>query len=167
LSAELARVKARYIALQEKACRQGALDARAEFQVPVGVALVGGRAKAAFGLWPGEREWDWEELVRQLRGPKTMHFAIWHEEDLAAVGLVTVAAGSVTLRYVEGGLDPCPLTGIRVPIALQVAACYAQGCNRRRLRIEPIRPTLIEKCQSEWGFAPDPSGKGFFCKDVF
>lgn len=167
LSAELDRTRARYNAAREKACRQASLLARAFYgDAPITIAPVGAKARAAFAEWPGEREWDWAEIRRVYASPKVLEFAIWCEETLCAVGLVTVSDGSVTLKYVEGRPDRCPLEGSRVPIALELASCYAQACGRTVLRIEPIRPTLIERCQTDWGFKPDSSAKGYFRKDL-
>ena len=166
MSAEIHRVRARYAASADAACRQSSIDALAEFGEEITVTVLGARAKEAMAAWPGEREWNWDDILRAYRGPKMLAFAIWHGENLCAVGLVTVGEGSVTLKYVEGALPACPLTGVRTEIALQVAACYAAACGRATLRIEPIRPTLMDRCQTEWGFIPDPTAKGYFRKDV-
>jgi hypothetical protein len=130
------------------------------------VTPLGARAKEALAAWAGAREFDWEAVLHKYKGLKTLEFAIWHEEALCAVGVVTVAGESVTLKYVEGQHSPCPLGGLRVPIALEVATCYAQVCDRRVLRIQPIKQTLIEKCQFDWGFVPDPSAVGHYRKEV-
>jgi len=56
-AAEIERVRVRYAALGEKACRQATLDVRAEFTLPdVVVRPFGSTAKEAMGKWPGERE---------------------------------------------------------------------------------------------------------------
>lgn len=95
-----------------------------------------------------------------------MGLAIWLPGDqLSAVALATMEADWITLRFMDGLLG-CPLSGKRTPIALQACACYAQACGRSFLRIQPVSPTLITRCQDDWEFVPQPKHNGYFWKGV-
>lgn len=104
--------------------------------------------------WPHPPQYDWDEVIRRYKGPKTMGLAVWLPGDqLSAVGLATVEAEWVTLRFMDG-LKGCSLSGQRAPIALQACTCYAQGCGRTAIRIQPVSQTLITRCQDHWEFVP-------------
>lgn len=99
-------------------------------------------------------EWDWSEITRKYRGPKSFCVAMWSPGDrLSGVAMMTVSPEAVTVKFVEGDPRPdCPLIGRRALIALEVATNYAQQCGINEIRIHPVNVALARFYETVFGF---------------
>lgn len=105
--------------------------------------------------WRDRRvDWDWHEICRKNRGPKSYCIAIWADADcLAGLSLMTVSGEAVTVRYLEGDPRPdCPIKGLRALVALEVATNYAQICGLYEVRIQPLNEALASLYENVYGF---------------
>jgi hypothetical protein len=172
LSAELQKAKARYGALQDEARRVASLTMRDGYGMDVRIVGWSHRAqKAVADHWKNRRvDWDWPEIFRRNREPKTFDLAIWTPDDrLVALVLARMSTEAVTLALLEG--DPnsdCPFRGRRALIALEACANYAQGAGVAELRIQPLNSALAAVYQDRYGFGVvTPKGqKPYYVKRV-
>jgi len=156
----LAQVKAHYEGLPEAACREAGKSLRA---AGIDVRLMRASRRAfeyvrehwdAAGRHPTCAHWNWEEICRSHRAPKTFDLAIWTpDERLAGLALATLTAEAAIIRRVEGDpRDGCALKGKRVLIALEAVSNYALGAGLRELRVEPVNAELASLYERVYGF---------------
>ena len=157
---ELAKAKAYYAQLQDKACLEAANSLR-DAGLPVRIMRVSRRAidyVAAHwepaGRHPECAHWDWSEILRTNRTPKFMDMSFWSMDDR----LVALAAGVITkeaaiLKYVEGDpRDDCAFRGKRVPMALEAMTNYGQIAGLNEIRVEPVNEALATLYEKVYGF---------------
>lgn len=153
----LEATRAHYAGLQMEASRVAAQTLRDLYGLDVSILSWTGRAaQALVDQWGGSPSgWDWVEIRRRYREPKSFCFSIWSpQERLVGLALITMTGAAATLRYVEGDPDAgCLYRGKRALIALEVAANYAQGAGLAELRIQPLNQALATLYQDVYGFA--------------
>lgn len=147
--------KAHYDSLQKRAARTAAETLR-NHGIDLKLLHYSGRAaEAVQKQWSGSAAgWDWPEIVRRHRTPKTFCLAMWTSDDqLIGLALILLNREAATLKYVEGRpSSDCTFKGKRVLIALEVAANYAQAAGVKEIRIHPLNDTLGQMYESVYGF---------------
>lgn len=145
MSAELRRARARYAAAREEATRLAAQSVKDMFGADFRIGDWSRSAQEAYNQhWCGiERHpdggFDWPEIFRRFRDPDVLRLVMWSGDDLGGLGLATVGGTYVKLRFLEG--DPRSensLKGMRVPIAVETCAFYAQALDRSEIRVEQV-----------------------------
>ncbi len=151
----LKATQAYYEEAQTKAATAAAQTLR-EYGFEVRILRFSRRTDLAIDAqWTGRTvAWDWPEIARRYREPKSYCFATWGPNDrLSGLGLITLTKTAATIRFVEGDPRPdCPLSGKRTLIALEVATNYAQLCGLEELRIHPLNEALGTLYQDVYGF---------------
>lgn len=113
-----------------------------------------GRVWRALDDW-GKIEFDWKEIERRHKDPSRLEIAIWSsQERLSGLALGLTTGQALMLRFLEG--DPrqdCPLRGMRIAIALETAANYAQARGKSEIRLQPINDKLVYLYENVYGFA--------------
>lgn len=109
----------------------------------------------------GETEFDWGEILRNLKDPDCFRFGIWVGDRLTAVAIATTSNQSVCLRYIEADQrEDAPLTGLRILIALEAITNYGQLRGKLEIKVEPINEKLISLYEDTYGFEAVRSRKG-------
>lgn len=110
--------------------------------------------EAVTDQWAGRKPtWDWGEIARRHRSPKSYCVAIWLGDRLAGLFLIELGTAAATVRYVEGDPRPdSPTKGKCALIAFEVATNYAQRCGLNELRIHPINDALATLYEGVYGF---------------
>lgn len=147
--------KAFYDDLQKKAARTAAASLR---EAGIDVILLHHSRRADEAIqqqWGGSSAgWDWAEIARRYRTPKSFCLAMWSPDDqLLGMAMITLSSEAATVRFVEGRptLD-CKYKGKRGLIALEVAANYAQGAGLSEIRIHPLNEALAHLYERTYGF---------------
>jgi len=89
-----------------------------------------------------------------------LDLVLWSGERLAGLAIGNTTNVALRMDFIEG--DPrqdCPLTGKRVLIFLETAACYAQGAGLTELRIQPINSHVEAVYRDIYGFERVEPGK--------
>lgn len=155
-------------AIEARAATQGSLCE--VLGVDFTLTEISGRMREAMASqWP-EAKFDWPAILQKYRNDADrLDVAVWCEGRLAGVFFGTLTGEAFVLRWVEG--DPradCPLKGLRLLIALDVATNYTQRNGRHELRVEPINEKLINLFEQDYGFkAVKPrNGTPYWSKQV-
>lgn len=165
MSRHFALVKARSDQNRASAFRAAALNLQPHLGVEFNISPWSNKALRAFdGHWSTfkrEVEWDWPEIFRGHRDYDRLDLAIWSGDRLCGLGLGITTPSALELRFLEGCPDPeCPLRGRRILIALEAAACYAQTCGKKEIRVSPINSSLESLYRDTYGFALETPAKG-------
>lgn len=110
-------------------------------------------------LWDGG-EFEWEPIVKHSFGLSQLEIAVWLSGDLIALGLATVFADRLLLRFVEASPDHgAELKGQRLPIILEVVANYAEKLGKKEIWMKPKTPELLNHCLTKLGFVAASDGQ--------
>lgn len=150
LSGTLERAKARYGQARDASRRQAILNLADELPVDCSLGDWSNRAFSELKhQWQGARThdvggWDWNEMHRKYREVSVIGSALWTaDRRLSALAMGRATGESVCLEFVEA--DPrtdCPLKGWRLPIFIELMACYAQELGKREVRVIPANTAL-------------------------
>lgn len=105
-----------------------------------------------------ERQWDvvifdWREVSRRYRDPDRLELAVWCDDVLLCVALVTTKDRAVVVQFVEGNpSEACPLKGERLGILLDAAANYALVRGKVEIHLEPKNDDLIALYEEVYDF---------------
>lgn len=109
----------------------------------------------------GETDFQWSDILRNLKDPDCFRFGIWVGDRLTAVAIATTSDRSVCLRYVEADKrENAPLTGLRILIALEAITIYGQLRGKLEVKLEPINEKLVNLYEDVYGFEPIVPRKG-------
>lgn len=137
------------------AASKAAAETARAIGIDVTITEYSRRASEAVELqWVGRQpSWDWAEIARRHRSPKTFCVAMWSGERLAGLALIELTTVAATVRFVEGDPRPdSPVKGKCALVALEIATNYAQRCGLSEIRIHPINDALVTLYENVYGF---------------
>ncbi|RJG46637.1 hypothetical protein D3Y55_21870 [Mesorhizobium sp. DCY119] len=125
-------------------------------------------------VWYGMEDWgkpyfDWRDIDKRHKEPDRLELAIWSDDRLSALALALTTGQAIMLRFLEG--DPrqdCPLRGMRIAIALETTANYAQARGKKEIRLQPIEDKLVDLYENVYGFVRESprNGTAYYRKGV-
>lgn len=125
-----------------------------EFGVAFQISHWNSAAHAAYQTQWQSPEFDWVEIFRRHSDPDRLDIAMWVGDRLCGLALATTTESAIKLLFLEGDSRPdCPLSGLRIPIFLDIAANYAQDRGRVELRVWPLNTRLEELYRDTYGFS--------------
>ena len=151
-------VRARYEKAREDARRQAALNLQG--QIGVDFYLSGWTRKALeayLDQWPSQRHpnagWAWIEIFQRFRDIDRLDLVLWAGDRLAGLAIGTTTNVALRLDFIEGDFrEDCPLTGRRVLIFLEAAACYCQATGLTEIRVQPVNDAIEALYCEVYGF---------------
>lgn len=118
----------------------------------------------------GQGGWDWPEInSRYAKTADTMRVAMWCGDVLCGLMIVSLNNTAAKVEYIERGpMAPNPLQGRVLIVGLEIAALYAQACERTELwAMNPINESLIDLYVKEYEFEYVTPQKGVtYCRKV-
>lgn len=152
--------RARYLQNMHDAMRMAAENIRKGLGVECQLKEFTRATQDGISKW-GKNEFDWDDILRNIRDPDCFRFGIWVADRLTAVAIATTSNQSVCLRFIEADRrEDAPLTGLRILIALEAIAIYGQLRGKSEIRLEPVNEKLISLYEDTYGFEVVPPRKG-------
>ena len=116
--------------------------------------------------WGEDRVFDWRDIYNSCKSePTALGLAIWSQEELCAVGVMTLTQGTTWVRFVERNRNGSnALKGKVLLILLDAATNYCQASGRRLVKLEPLNDRLVEYYVTSLGFElVDPPKGSRYC----
>lgn len=148
------KAKERYAISRSKAISATTATLVPEFDIAFEITGWNSAAQTAYHeQWPNP-EFDWVEVFRRHNDPDRLDISIWVGERLCGLALGITTANALNLMFLEGdSREDCPLTGLRIPIFLDIATNYTQDRGKSELRVWPLNDTLAELYRDTYGFS--------------